>query len=677
MSETAFKKTHLVSAIALFHAAGVCSIAHAEHSLDDVVITAPATDSVLTVTTDPKAPRQPIPAHDGADLLKNIPGFSVIRKGGTDGDPVLRGMAGSRLGILLDGETILGGCGNRMDPPTAYVFPQAYDQVTVLKGPQSVMHGSGNSAGTVLFEKAKPDFSENSLQGDVSALMGSADRNDQMAHLLGGNDSGYLDLNATRSDANNYEDGDGNEVHSAYTRWSTNAALGWTPDRQITIEVSGALSDGEARYADRAMDGVKFDRSNAALRAEKEFTEGSLSSIEGRVYRNYVDHVMDNFSLRTNTGVKGISNPDRETIGATLASTWQAGSYTEIRTGLDHQRNNHRVRSANNMMNPALNPSIEGVTRVDDMRFNTNGVYIEADILGEDTSGIYTGLRVNRDKAEDLRLNKTTTGETDVNTLTTAFLRYELQIDKGHRTYIGVGHAERAADYWERTKNPAAMNMMMTGAASTFLLDTEKTTQLDTGLLFNHHRISGSVSAFYAQHRDYILIEQLPEVSTYAATARNIRATTYGGEAEARYDVSTHWQTNAAVSWVHGQNDTDNTALSQIAPPELRLGANYIANNWSAGALWRLVDDQTRADPGTGNIVGQDLGETAGFNVVSLNASWTPTEKLKVSTGIDNLFDVTYAEHISRSGANITGYEVTDRVNEPGRTFWLQAQAAF
>ncbi|MEK9766197.1 MAG: TonB-dependent receptor, partial [Thalassolituus sp.] len=125
------------------------------------------------------------------------------------------------------------------------------------------------------------------------------------------------------------------------------------------------------------------------------------------------------------------------------------------------------------------------------------------------------------------------------------------------------------------------------------------------------------------------------------------------------------------------QNDTDNTALSQIAPPELRLGANYIANNWSAGALWRLVDDQTRVDPGTGNIVGQDLGETAGFNVVSLNVSWTPTEKLKVSTGIDNLFDVTYAEHISRSGANITGYEVTDRVNEPGRTFWLQAQAAF
>ena len=39
------------------------------------------------VSADPKAPAQPVPAHDGADVLKSIPGFSVIRKGGADGDP--------------------------------------------------------------------------------------------------------------------------------------------------------------------------------------------------------------------------------------------------------------------------------------------------------------------------------------------------------------------------------------------------------------------------------------------------------------------------------------------------------------------------------------------------------------------------------------------------------------
>ncbi len=114
--------------------------------LEPVVVTAAWTRQPLMVTADPKAPAQPVPAHDGADVLKAIPGFSVIRKGGTDGDPVLRGLAGSRLGIQIDGASIFGGCGSRMDPPTAYIFPTAYDRITVIKGPQTVLHGPGNAA---------------------------------------------------------------------------------------------------------------------------------------------------------------------------------------------------------------------------------------------------------------------------------------------------------------------------------------------------------------------------------------------------------------------------------------------------------------------------------------------------------------------------------------------------
>ena len=119
------------------------SVVAEKKELEHVVVTAEKMDAPLTVVTDAKAPRQPVPAHDGADYLKTIPGFNVIRKGGTDGDPVFRGMAGSRLNILLDGEMLFGGCGMRMDPPTAYVFPESYDTITVVKGPQTVLYGPG------------------------------------------------------------------------------------------------------------------------------------------------------------------------------------------------------------------------------------------------------------------------------------------------------------------------------------------------------------------------------------------------------------------------------------------------------------------------------------------------------------------------------------------------------
>ena len=124
--------------------------------LEQVVVTAPRMTAPLLVVTDPKQPRQPLPAHDGADYLKTIPGFSVIRKGGTDGDPVLRGMAGSRLGILLDGEqrssAAAAGAWIRR-PPTSSPKPTTASPCS--RGRRPCCTGPGNSAGSCLFERER------------------------------------------------------------------------------------------------------------------------------------------------------------------------------------------------------------------------------------------------------------------------------------------------------------------------------------------------------------------------------------------------------------------------------------------------------------------------------------------------------------------------------------------
>ena len=50
-----------------------------EAVLNDVVVTAAPMTTPTTIELDPKVPRQPLPAHDGADFLKSVPGFSVMR----------------------------------------------------------------------------------------------------------------------------------------------------------------------------------------------------------------------------------------------------------------------------------------------------------------------------------------------------------------------------------------------------------------------------------------------------------------------------------------------------------------------------------------------------------------------------------------------------------------------
>ena len=98
---------------------------------------------------------------------------------------------------------------------------------------------------------------------------------------------------------------------------------------------------------------------------------------------------------------------------------------------------------------------------------------------------------------------------------------------------------------------------------------------------------------------------------------------------------------------------------------------------WSAGALLRVVDDQHRTVPGQGNVVGQDLGETDSFAVLSLNAGWKAAEGLQLTAGVDNLLDETYAEHLSRGGAMVSGFTQTERVNEPGRLAWVRVAYRF
>ncbi|NLJ11595.1 MAG: TonB-dependent receptor plug domain-containing protein, partial [Gammaproteobacteria bacterium] len=98
--------------------------------LTPVVITGVAQQSPLVVVTDPRIPRQPIPASDAADYLKTIPGFSAIRSGGVNSDPVFRGMFGSRLKLLTNGGEMLGACPSRMDSPSSYISPETYDKLT-------------------------------------------------------------------------------------------------------------------------------------------------------------------------------------------------------------------------------------------------------------------------------------------------------------------------------------------------------------------------------------------------------------------------------------------------------------------------------------------------------------------------------------------------------------------
>ncbi|MBC3485078.1 TonB-dependent copper receptor [Pseudomonas sp. SWRI50] len=666
----------LLAPVALASDLGHADHAHDAPELSPTVITAVAPSSPLTVVTNPKDPRQPVPASDGADYLKTIPGFSAIRSGGTNGDPVLRGMFGSRLNILTNGGVMLGACPNRMDAPTSYISPETYDRLTVIKGPQSVIWGPGGSAGTILFEREPEQFGTLGSRVNASLLAGSNGRFDKVLDAAAGNSQAYARFVGNQSRSDDYHDGNDDTVPSRWDKWNGDVTLGWTPDQDTLLELTAGKGDGEARYAGRGMDGSQFKRESLGLRFEKSNLGEVLDKVEAQVYYNYADHVMDNYSLRTpsGSGMMGmpmVSNVDRRTMGARVKATWRWAD-VQLVSGIDAQTNEHRQRGGMGV------DAHKGQAWTKDADFHNYGAFSELTwyVSGEDR--LITGARLDRASARDFRKGSATESDTRADTLPSGFVRYEHDLAAiPATTYVGLGHAQRFPDYWELFSPKLAP----AGAANAFDgIKPEKTTQLDFGIQYRDARLEAWASGYVGQIRDYILFDyRTGMMGMSTSQAQNIDARIMGGEVGAAYKLSENWKADATLAYAWGKNSSDGKALPQMPPLESRLGLTYSRDVWSVGALWRLVAAQNRIAENQGNVVGKDYEKSAGFGVFSLNGAYKVNNNLKLSAGVDNLFDNTYAEHLNLAGNAGFGYPATDPqpVNEPGRTFWTKVDFSF
>lgn len=636
-----------------------------------IVVTAQETtrSNGLIVQADPKQPIQPVPATDGADYLQSILGFNAIKNGGTNGDVTFRGMFGSRIKMLTDGTENLGACPARMDSPTSYINPESYDRITVIKGPQTVLYATPGSAATVLFEREPEQLSaDKPYRGQASVLIGSFGRLDHNIEAAVGDESKYARLNANRSVAGNYQDGNGKTVQSQWERWSTDLALGWKPTQDTWLELRGGASDGESAYAGRTMDGTQFRRESLGLHAEQKNITDVIKKVEAQIDYSYNDHVMDNFKLRTppmamnmNMGMSmggGAMEVTRRTINARTAVTTEWGNFSAI-SGVDSQHNQH----AGNMYMRDANP-IPPLKR--DLEYQSYGAFTEwTYTLSPETKWVAGG------RIDQVKVNHAANDQQRKDTNPSAFVRIEHALpEHGLKTYAGIGYVERSPDYWEISRvSKGLLNY----------LDTEKTTQLDLGFEFEQGALTSWASAYAGLIDDFILVpyQSNSNGSVSILPARSIDATIAGAEAGIGYHLTDHLQTDLSAMYAWGKNTSDGKPLPQIAPLEGRFNLRYVQDRYSLGLLWRAVAKQNRISLNEGNIVGYDIGKSKGFSTLAINAAYQYSPTLDFAVGIDNLLDKAYAEHLNKSGAALFGYAANEQFNNSGRNYWARVSMKF
>ena len=159
-----------------------------------------------------------------------------------------------------------------------------------------------------------------------------------------------------------------------------------------------------------------------------------------------------------------------------------------------------------------------------------------------------------------------------------------------------------------------------------------------------------SLDLFYAYTQDYISSVIDENIATIMPNSPGVRRYTNlgavyrtGFEFNYRQDITTWLNHDFQVAYTYAQDIDQSEPLPEIAPLDLRykLQANF--EKLFTSVNFRYVADQNRVSIEYGE------SQTPGFQLIDFNIGYKTSKNIQIQAGIQNLFDVTYAEHLSRN----------------------------
>ncbi|HOO82633.1 MAG TPA: TonB-dependent receptor [Alphaproteobacteria bacterium] len=637
----------------------------------------------------------PLRYSDGADYLGSLPGVTAARFGGHGLEPFIRGQSQGQLNIVNGDSYVFGGCPNRMDPPSAYMNIQLRDTVTVIQGYQSVLNGFGGSGGSVIVEQGRPDFGE--ALAVTGLVQGGYDGNSEMwnagANVTAGTLLGYANAYGSYKDAENYEDGDGDEVRAAFIERSGGLKVGYTPEGAHLSLGADYRKINDALFPGAGMDSPLSKGQTFKAALERDLDGKIFQRVKVSTYASLVDHIMDNFSLRPFTAAMPLRvDSQSDTYGAKLEKDFVLFDQP-VESVLEWRRNNRnadRIVNTTGALQSLLWPditineaSLAGESAYDlgdKSRLVVGGRYdyVHVDYGRADTPAPAAGNRTPNDIYSQF-YGYGASSKTEHNL--GGLLRLEHDYSASTLFYTGLSRSVRTADATER----GLANFMGAGGATSWVgnpdIDPEKHHQMDIGFDITEPVWSFGGSAYANYVEDYILrdsarsqpgiLVNFPDADIY----RNINAFLAGFEVRGFWRFASDWTLEADATCTFGADIDAGRALPQIPPLQGKVGVTWQALDYlevSGKARWAL--EQTRVDTNSLSSTGRDVDKTNGYAVFDLEGTITEFDPASLNFGVKNIFDSTYANHLNRS--NIS--DPTEvQVNEPGRSFYVQLRVPF
>ncbi len=635
---------------------------------------------------------------DVGRLLSNIPNISGVRKGGYGFDPVIRGFKYSQLNVILNGATkIEGGCPNRMDPATSHVDVSEVTAMTVYKGPYALKFGP-SFGGVINISTWQPHFTTNfttHLKGIVGLQSNGVGYNSDIS-LKGSAKAFTYEITAGTKSYENYKDGDGRWVKASLQQFHSTAKVGFklSPNSVLDARVDfsgGKNIDFPALSMDERQDHTNIYNLN--YRVEK--LSDAINFIKWNGWLSVVNHKMDNKNRPFSDTVVAVSSIVANDAGIRGAINMNIKNGL-LESGFDYEhiyKDGQRIKSM--IKQPGLPIKEESIWR--NATIDNMGVYGEYNVTGKRLDWVMAG-RVDFNRATSNPMVRWGMNDlpfyyedsTESNYLNISFSGgFTWKLNDNNRLSFSAGRGVRSPDMTERFIILLPVGYDKYDYLGNPQLKPEANYEADIGIKHLSRRkwyFDGNLFLSYVTN--FIGSKKVPPSIARPQTKGvlgvkqfvNFKAVwLMGFEASLKSPERNPWQISLNAGYTYGFNPLapgykiengqvvdeytiNNDPLPEIPPFETDFSFQYKLFKSKLVPLlrWRLVAAQ--------KSISLSYGEQASraFQIVDFKISYMFSSSLSIWSGVNNLFNKTYYEHLNR---NIIGS--LEPLYEPGRNFFI------
>ncbi|MDE0622389.1 MAG: TonB-dependent receptor [Bryobacterales bacterium] len=288
------------------------------------------------------------------ESLRSTPHVHVLRRGGTNFEPVVQGLRETQLAMVVDGTRTFAAGPARMDSELSHVDPNSVAEVEVVTGPYALTEGAGAMAAILVRSEPIP-ARQNWRAGGRGGIGWRSNGAGRMANarIDAGNSRLGFSLRATGDLLDDYEAGASGRAIAALVpgdaashQFATKLRFNPTPQQEFQV---GGLYDEQTGvdYPGRLLTAEHFLLRSwqASYRAAN--PEGAISSVKLGAYVNKKSHRMSNREKPTAMDMPGRRPPfaldvslpaESDTVGANGRVEFSPGEQWQLQAGFDFFR---------------------------------------------------------------------------------------------------------------------------------------------------------------------------------------------------------------------------------------------------------------------------------------------------------------------------------------------------